>query len=539
MIDGGADTDLWTSDFSSDGTAKTINVNLAGVQAAGNGTTYANFERLNFTGGSGNDVITTRTDNANDNRSDTLNGGFGDDTLTVGGGIDTVIGGDGDDLLIVDYSTETSGMATSSNNFSDFSNTAVNFTDIERFDVTGGGGNDSFATLSGNDTLRGGAGNDTLNSGIGIAVIDGGADTDLWVADFSSDGTAKTINLSLAGVQAAGNGTTYANLEALNFLGGSGNDVITSRTDNANDNRADTLNGGGGNDTLTVGGGVDNVIGGDGDDLLIVDYTTETNGQFSTGGSFTDFSNTAVIFSGIERIDFRGGAGNDNITLGTGNDSFRGGLGNDTSNGGDGTDTLSFVGASARVVLRISDTNVATATGAGTGSDTANAFEVFELSSLNDAATGNFANEVFYGGVGLDRLRGGAGNDTLFGGNNVDRLEGGTGQDVMTGGAAADRFEFVNLGHMNRLEAEADIVTDFVVNVDKIDLSMTDAIPGGLQDAFSWIGTAAFSGLGQLRTYNNGVDTFIAMNTNGGLAADYTIRLNGLITLAETDFILV
>ena len=109
----------------------------------------------------------------------------------------------------------------------------------------------------------------------------------------------------------------------------------------------------------------------------------------------------------------------------------------------------------------------------------------------------------------------------------------------MSGGVAADTFEFGNLGHMNRLEAEADIITDFTVNSDTINLSLLDAIPGGALDAFTWVDTAAFTGLGQLRQYDNGTDTFIAMNTNGGLAADYTIRLSGLHTLSVADFILV
>ena len=63
----------------------------------------------------------------------------GNDILTIGGGIDTVNGGAGNsDLLIVDYSTDTGSfnMAAGNTQFTDFSNTNVTFTGIERFDVT-------------------------------------------------------------------------------------------------------------------------------------------------------------------------------------------------------------------------------------------------------------------------------------------------------------------------------------------------------------------------------------------------------------------
>ena len=473
--------------------------------------------------------------------NNSITGTSGNDWIYVTAGLDTANGGAGtDDILYIDYAADTQSFSMAGPSvITDGVNTSVTFSNFERMNVSFGSGNDNIATGGGNDTLDGGSGNDTLNSGAGAAIVRGGLGTDQWIADFSGDATAKTINLNLTGLQNAGNATSYRDLERLSFTGGAGNDVITSRTNDANDGLSDTLNGGFGNDTLTVGGGVDTVNGGNGDDLLIVDYSTDTDASLTFGTNFSDSSNTAVSFANIERFDFRGGTGNDSITLGVGNDTFSGGLGNDTANGGGGLDTLSYAGLATRVVLTVRDLQVATTRGVGSGNDTATLFEVFIFGEASDLATGNTADEAFYGGVGRDRLRGGAGNDTLDGGNNIDRIEGGSGQDLMSGGAAADNFEFGNLGHMNRLEADADIITDFLVNSDTIDLSLLDAIPGGAFDTFAWIGTAAFTALGQLRQYDNGTDTFIALNTNGGLAADYTIRLNGLHTLAETDFILV
>ncbi|MGQ0565217.1 MAG: beta strand repeat-containing protein [Gemmobacter sp.] len=538
VVNGGSGFDLWTSDFSGDGTAKVIDLSLAGVQNAGNGTTYTEIERLNFTGGSGDDVITTRTDNADDGLADSLNGGLGNDTLTVGGGLDTVNGGDGDDLLIVDYSTETFAVQTSGANFSDFSNTAVNFTNIERFDVRGGSAGDSFTTLGGDDSLSGGGGNDTLNSGTGAAVVNGGSGFDLWTSDFSGDGTAKVINLSLAGVQNAGNGTTYTEIERLGFTGGSGDDVITTRTDNANDGLGDTLNGGLGNDTLTVGGGIDNVNGGDGDDLLIVDYSTETSAVQTSGNNFSDFSNTTVSFTNIERFDVRGGSAGDSFATLGGDDTLSGGGGNDTLNGGGGNDRLVVTDAAGVVTMTMTNAGVATLTGAGIGTDLASNFEIFDLGQFNDTAIGNNSANRLIGNGGRDRLEGRGGNDTLLGGNQDDFLTGGGGQDVVTGGSGADVFIFAGPGELNRPESLADIITDFVSGIDRISLQQIDAIVGGANDMFTWVGTGPFTALGQVRYYDDGVDTYIAINTKDTNNIDYRIKLDGLVTLDATDFLL-
>jgi Ca2+-binding RTX toxin-like protein len=437
VVDGGADVDRWIADFSGDASAKTIDVNLSGVQNAGNGTTYVNVERLGFTGGSGNDIIVTRTGNPNDGLNDTLDGGGGNDTLTVGGGIDTVAGGDGDDLLIVDYSSDTGSFQVSGAIFTDFANTQVSFSGIERFDVRLGSGSDNIVLGAGNDRISGGGGNDTLDTGAGVAVVDGGADVDRWIADFSGDASIKTINLNLTGVRSAGNGTTYVNVERLGFTGGSGNDVIVTRTGNPNDGLNDTLNGGGGGDTLTVGGGIDVVDGGGGNDLLIVDYSSDTGSFQVSGAIFTDFANTQVSFSGIERFDVRLGSGTDNIVLG-------------------------------------------------------------------------------------------AGNDRIAGGGGGDQLDGGGGRDRFVYGSTSDS-----------LAAAFDTLANFEDALDRVDLSGIDARAASPDDnAFSFIGAGAFTASGQLRVFNDGINTFVEANVNGNLSAELTIRLTGVHTLDAASFFL-
>ncbi|MDD1474933.1 hypothetical protein MEO41_27225, partial [Dolichospermum sp. ST_sed4] len=131
-------------------------------------------EQQNFTGTNGNNTIT---------------GTSGNDTINSGLGIDVVDGGVGDDLLIVDYSIGDtgSGMVLSSYAGTEgFSGSAyrynsaysaqldrVDFSGINRFQITGTSQNDSITTGGGNDTINSGTGNDTINSGAGNDTIDG------------------------------------------------------------------------------------------------------------------------------------------------------------------------------------------------------------------------------------------------------------------------------------------------------------------------------------------------------------------------------
>uniref|UniRef100_UPI003BF52B9F M10 family metallopeptidase C-terminal domain-containing protein n=1 Tax=Erythrobacter alti TaxID=1896145 RepID=UPI003BF52B9F len=86
----------------------------------------------------------------------------------------------------------------------------------------------------------------------------------------------------------------------------------------------------------------------------------------------------------------------------------------------------------------------------------------------------------------------------------------------------------------------ADQIKDFLdFQGDKIDLSLVDAIFGGADDAFTFIADAVFSGTaGELRWEHVGSNTMVYMDTDGDAQADYAIRLDGTLNLAEADFIL-
>ena len=86
--------------------------------------------------------------------------------------------------------------------------------------------------------------------------------------------------------------------------------------------------------------------------------------------------------------------------------------------------------------------------------------------------------------------------DKLVGGTGSDTLIGGAGRDVLTGGADADTFRYLEHRRHRRRPARARPHRHFAVGIDKIDLAAIDAnaTGGSANDAFSFIGAAAFSG---------------------------------------------
>ena len=67
-----------------------------------------------------------------------------------------------------------------------------------------------------------------------------------------------------------------------------------------------------------------------------------------------------------------------------------------------------------------------------------------------------------------------------------------------------------------------------------------DAIAGGADDAFVFIGTAAFtnSGTGQVRYQASGADTMILIDTDGNGAANMEILLTGTFSATANYFVL-
>ncbi len=150
---------------------------------------------------------------------------------------------------------------------------------------------------------------------------------------------------------------------------------------------------------------------------------------------------------------------------------------------------------------------------------------------LNNAVTGG--NDTLDGGAGNDRVFGQTGDDIVNGGDGFDRLDGGSGRDTLTGGlgrdilyggANADVFLFSAIAD-SVTGAARDFIRDFTHNADVIDLRSIDAVPGGSDDAFTFIGTGPFTDIGQVRLVQvNGV-SLLLINTVAGGGAESAIAL--------------
>jgi Ca2+-binding RTX toxin-like protein len=164
----------------------------------------------------------------------------------------------------------------------------------------------------------------------------------------------------------------------------------------------------------------------------------------------------------------------------------------------------------------------------------------------NDNLTGGNGHDYIEGGGGDDVLRGqngndvligGDGNDKLFGGNGDDVLFGGMGTDILNGGRGKDTFVWTDIAE-SRPGAGRDIIEDFTQGEDKIDVSRIDAIAGGANDAFVFIGTAAFTAAGQLRQFESGKGTIIEGDVTGDGKADFQIAVHTQVLLSQEDFVL-
>ena len=111
------------------------------------------------------------------------------------------------------------------------------------------------------------------------------------------------------------------------------------------------------------------------------------------------------------------------------------------------------------------------------------------------------------------------------------------------GGGGRDTFMFGAIAEFSgATSSAADVITDFAsTQGDRIDLSGVDAIRSTttVNEAFTWIGTAAFSKQsGQLRYAASGGVGLLAGDIDGNGIADFAIRLDKAPALTALDFVL-
>ena len=139
----------------------------------------------------------------------------------------------------------------------------------------------------------------------------------------------------------------------------------------------------------------------------------------------------------------------------------------------------------------------------GAGSSTDDGFSAFRIDTTglvingtagNDVidATNSAAGQLLPSDLG-DLIFGLAGNDTIVGLAGDDILVGGAGKDILTGDAGTDKFDF-NKANESRKGAAHDVITDFSLVDDRIDLAGIDAKSGvGGNQKFKFIGKHSFS----------------------------------------------
>lgn len=266
------------------------------------------------------------------------------------------------------------------------------------------------------------------------------------------------------------------------------------------------------------------VIGGAGDDVLS-DIETLKDGRvvvtyMSETGDATDVSNLryqiietrGAVIEGSAVADVMVASMSDSTLYGyDGDDRLRGMGGDDALHGQGGADTLY----------------------GGTGDDTLSG----GLGS--DNVNGSQGDDMLRGGSGDDTLDGGVDADILSGDSGDDRLVGGGGRDVLNGGSGSDVFDFNAVSESGNSRATQDVISDFFEGEDTIDLSTIDARAGVAgNQAFTFIGSAAFTAEGQVRVVAAGDTTILQVNTTGTGGAEMVIRITGVVTLDAGDLVL-
>lgn len=256
--------------------------------------------------------------------------------------------------------------------------------------------------------------------------------------------------------------------------------------------------------TIANGATIENARGGYGNDHLVGNDSANLMYGRAGADALVSYDGDDLLFGGGGDDFIAGGAGDDIINGQEGSDRLTGGLGDDSVRGGSSTDILH--GNAGDDVLR--------------GGDGA------------DQAFGDGGDDVIYGEAGSDRLDGGGGLDILIGGAE---------RDILAGGEGADRFVFDDGDFAGLSNVDSDRITDFdQAQGDRINLSQVDAILGGTDDSFEFVGDAAFSKTaGELRFehFGNAV-TMIYGDLDGDGNADFAIRLDGIHQLVAADFIL-
>lgn len=492
---------------------------------------------------------------------DRLEGGTGNDELDGWQGNDTMIGGTGDDVYHVDSATDV---------VTEYANEGIDTVKVRRSSYTllANFENADLRYHSGSISVTGNSAANLFIMGTGAQSVTGGAGVDTVSYAHTS---AVSIDLLTWAYDGEAADDYMSGIE--NLTGSAFDDVLRALgTVSVIDGGAgaDTMEGRNGSDIYYVDNAGDLVIeaaGGGTDEVRtrnLAGYTLPgfveklTNSTHYYGFVGTGNSLNNEINGGLYLDYLHGGDGHDTLNGGVGDDELHGDGDHDILNGGPGSDLMyggygndvfhveyegdwvvELIGEGTDHVYTslthyMLGDHVENLTYNGIGDPALN----FTGSNVGNILLGKGNDDLLDGLGGPDEILGNAGNDVIHGGSGDDILTGGPGSDVLCGGTGGDVFRLSDGD--SGTGAAADGITDFVNYVDKVDLRGIDSNSGVAGDqAFSWIGTSAFSGTaGELRYVFDGTDTWLQGDFTGDGAADFEIVFAGSLTLFATDFYL-
>jgi serralysin len=236
-----------------------------------------------------------------------------------------------------------------------------------------------------------------------------------------------------------------------------------------------------------------------------------------------------TIANGVTIENAIGGSGADTLVGNAASNTLDGGAGADTMSGGLGNDTF-IVDNTRDMVTELAGQGTDTEFASVTVTLGANVENLVLVGGGAVNGTGNGLVNILTGNAAANALSGANGGDTLIGGGGIDRLTGGSGNDLFVFQSASDSGVGIGM---------RDVVADWRSG-DLIDLSSmdADATLGGDQ-AFLWLGTAAFGGhAGELRFSVSGRAGVLSGDVDGNGVADFEIELTGIRALPVSALVL-
>ena len=191
--------------------------------------------------------------------------------------------------------------------------------------------------------------------------------------------------------------------------------------------------------------------------------------------------------------------------------------------------------------LVVSGLDISAEVGAG-GADSGNDFYdlMTALRDGNSATLGADAIAKLYEFFGsqAQHFIGSDGNDSYVGTKFGDKIDAGLGLDTLDGGKGKDVFVF-DLGDSAAVAADADVISNFNVKQDRIDLSAidTNAVKDGDQ-AFKFYGTGDLGSKPGVNFEKVAGQTIVNIDSDGDATADMIIVLDGNFALTVDNFVL-